>query len=73
MKMRTGLKVAGWAGLAGVLVFGGACIGWGQSTVGSVGSGPNDAQIQADVTKALETLGIKPDGQTLSVSKEATL
>jgi hyperosmotically inducible protein len=59
MKMRTGLKVAGWAGLAGVLVFGGACIGWGQSTVGSVGSGPNDAQIQAEVTKALDNKRFK--------------
>jgi hyperosmotically inducible periplasmic protein len=56
MKVRTGLKVAGWAGLAGVLVFGCACMGWAQS---AAGSGPNDAQIQAQVTKALDNKRFK--------------
>ena len=61
MEMRTGLKVAGWVGLAGmfVLVFGSACMGWGQSAAGSVGSGPNDAQIQAEVMKALDNKRFK--------------
>src|SRR6202453_1359658 len=53
MKMRMGLKVAGWAGLAGVLAVGGVRAGWAQSTAGTVGSGPNDGQIQEEVMKAL--------------------
>ena len=54
MKTRTNLKAVGWVGLAGLLVFGGDCTGWGQSTAGTVGSGPNDAQIQAQVMKSLD-------------------
>src|SRR3984957_2659752 len=59
MKMRTRLKAAGWVGLAGVLMFGGPCAGWGQSTAGTVGSGANDAQVQAEVMKALDNKRFK--------------
>src|ERR1700732_3606086 len=59
MKIRTRLKVAGWVGLAGVLMFGGVCGGWGQSTAGTVGSGASDAQVQAEMMKALDNKRFK--------------
>jgi hyperosmotically inducible periplasmic protein len=59
MNMRTGLKIAGWLGLAGVLVFGSVRVGWAQSATGSAGSGPNDAQIQAEMAKALDNKRFK--------------
>jgi hyperosmotically inducible periplasmic protein len=56
MKMSTSFKMAGWAV---ALVFGSACMGWGQGAAVSAGSGPNDAQIQADVMKRLDSKRFK--------------
>jgi hyperosmotically inducible periplasmic protein len=46
-------------GFAGLAMLGGAPIGVAQSTASSVSPGPNDAQIQADVTKALDSKRFK--------------
>lgn len=43
----------GLLGLVGVLMLGGTARGIAQTSAGTVGSGPNDAQIQADLVKAL--------------------
>jgi osmotically-inducible protein OsmY len=59
MMLKTSLKVAGRLGLVGALLLGGGFRGWAQSTVGSVGSGANDSQIQADVMKALDNRRFK--------------
>ena len=50
---------AGVLGFAGLVMFGGASNGMAQSAAGNVGSGPNDAQIEADVTKALDSKRFK--------------
>jgi hyperosmotically inducible periplasmic protein len=59
MKMKTSLKVAGCVVLAGILTFGGDCPGRAQSTAGTVGQGPSDGQIQAQVMKALDNKRFK--------------
>jgi hyperosmotically inducible periplasmic protein len=59
MMLKTSLKVAGRLGLAVALLLGGGFLGWAQSTAGSVGSGANDSQIQADVMKALDNKRFK--------------
>ena len=46
-------------GFAGLVMLGGSCVGVAQSTASSVSAGPNDAQIQADVTKALDSKRFK--------------
>jgi hyperosmotically inducible protein len=46
-------------GFTGVLMMGGVVNGVAQTTTGSVASGPNDAQIQAEVTKALDNKRFK--------------
>jgi len=50
---------AGVLGFAGLAMLGGVSRGVAQSAPGNVGSGPNDAQIQADVTKALDNKRFK--------------
>ena len=55
MMIRGCLRAAGLFALAGLLACSGVCTGWTQSTAGSVGSGPNDPQIQAEVMKALDS------------------
>lgn len=52
MKWMRGLRCAGVLGLAGVLIFAGAAKGMAQS-------GPNDAQIQAEVMKSLDNKRFK--------------
>src|ERR1700733_7763540 len=59
MKMRMSLKIAGWGALAGMLVFGGDCVGRAQSTAGTVGHGASDGQIQTQVMKALDNKRFK--------------
>jgi osmotically-inducible protein OsmY len=59
MKVKTSLKAPGLVWLAGLLMICGASMGRGQSTAGTVGSGPNDAQIQADVMKSLNNVRFK--------------
>ena len=46
-------------GFAGLGMLDGASVGVAQSATSSVGQGPNDAQIQADVTKALDSKRFK--------------
>src|ERR1700744_5084254 len=46
-------------GFAGVVMSDGSSIGVAQSAAGNVGPGPNDAQIEADVTKALDSKRFK--------------
>jgi hyperosmotically inducible protein len=52
--VRKGLMRAGALGLAGILMFGGGRAGWAQSAAAS-----NDAQLQADVSKALDNKRFK--------------
>ena len=59
MQMRMSLKVAGSLGLAGALLLAGVGSGWAQSAAGAAGSGPNDAQLQAQVMKALDNKRFK--------------
>ncbi len=53
MKMGKSLRAAGGAHLAVLLLAGGAMAGWAQSSATASATGPKDAQIQADVMKAL--------------------
>src|ERR1700749_135301 len=46
-------------GFAGLVMVDGASASVAQSAAGSVSQGPNDAQIQADVTKALDNKRFK--------------
>ena len=55
MKSFACVGVLGFAGL----LLGGTSRGMAQSADANVGSGPNDAQIQADVTKALDNKRFK--------------
>jgi hyperosmotically inducible protein len=50
---RKTLKIAGLFGLSLGLLFGEYSVGWSQNTPNMAKSGPNDAQIQAEVMKAL--------------------
>jgi hyperosmotically inducible periplasmic protein len=59
MKMKISLKVAGRLGLAGTILLGCACSVSAQSSAGTVGSGPNDSHIQADVMKSLDNKRFK--------------
>ncbi|WP_260177568.1 BON domain-containing protein [Tunturibacter empetritectus] len=61
-KTMSGMKnfaCVGVLGFAGLAMLGGASRGVAQSAPGNVASGPNDAQIQADVTKALDNKRFK--------------
>jgi hyperosmotically inducible protein len=53
------LRFAGLLGLSGALLLGGGSIGWSQNNATAGKSGPNDAQIQADVMKALDNKRFK--------------
>jgi hyperosmotically inducible protein len=53
------VRFASLLGLAGALLFGGCFTGWSQNTANAAGSGPKDAQIQADVMKALDNKRFK--------------
>lgn len=53
------LRFAGLLGLSGALLFGGCFTGWSQNAASAATSGPNDAQIQADVMKALDNKRFK--------------
>jgi hyperosmotically inducible protein len=56
---RKSLRFASLLGLSGALLFGGCFTGWSQNTASTATSGPNDAQIQADVMKALDNKRFK--------------
>jgi hyperosmotically inducible periplasmic protein len=56
---RKSLRFAGLLGLSGVLLFGGCSVGWSQNTPSTAQNGSNDAQIQADVMKALDNKRFK--------------
>lgn len=73
MNMRKTWKAALWSGLAGLLVFGGVCHGWAQNAAASE---PKDAQIQADVMKALDSKrfsGVKASVQNGVVTLSGTV
>jgi hyperosmotically inducible protein len=56
------LRLASLLGLCGALLFGGGSVGWSQNTPSAQSaaqSGPNDAQIQAAVTKTLDNKRFK--------------
>jgi hyperosmotically inducible protein len=55
------VRRAGLVGMAGLMMIGGTARGVAQAPVSraGVGSGPNDAQIEADVTKALDSKRFK--------------
>src|ERR1700727_1314555 len=62
-------------GFAGLALLGGSSIGVAQSAASSVSPGPNDAQIQADVTKALDSKrfkDVKGSGQNGGVTLRGT-
>jgi hyperosmotically inducible protein len=56
---RKSLRFAGLLGLSWGLMFGGHSVGWSQNTADAAKSGPNDAQIQAEVMKALDNKRFK--------------
>jgi hyperosmotically inducible periplasmic protein len=53
------LRFTSLLGLSGVLLFGGCFTGWSQNSANAATSGSNDAQIQADVMKALDNKRFK--------------
>jgi hyperosmotically inducible periplasmic protein len=53
------MKRVKFLGLSGVMLFGVTVMGVAQAPAGVVGSGPNDAQITADVTKTLDNKRFK--------------
>jgi hyperosmotically inducible protein len=59
VRLIKGARIVGLLGLAGVLMLGGVAKGVAQSSGSSVDNGKNDAQIHADVMKALDNKRFK--------------
>jgi hyperosmotically inducible protein len=53
------LRLVSLLGLSGALLLGGRSVGWSQNTPSTAQSGPDDAQIQAAVTKTLDNKRFK--------------
>ncbi|WP_158943219.1 BON domain-containing protein [Granulicella sp. S190] len=59
MNRARNLVCVGLLGFSGLVMLGGTASGLAQAAAANVGSGPNDAQIQTDVTKALDNKRFK--------------
>jgi hyperosmotically inducible periplasmic protein len=56
---RKGLRTVGLLALFSGLLFGGGSVAWAQNTTSGAKSGPDDSQIQEEVTKALDSKRFK--------------